>query len=301
MNRVWWYALLVLLAGSSFGLVSTIMKVGYDLGFTVQQTTDAQYVVGVVLLWVIALFHGGKHRISKKQWGVLAVIGLSGAGTSYTYYLALTNLPASLAIVLLFQFAWMVVVIDILVTRQLPSLQKWLGLVFIVIGTVLAVGLLEHSIGRFPMWAFLLGLVAGFCYAITLYMSAYVDTETSPATRSALTATIAMVAIFCVFPPTSLLHVNAWWNMSLWALFAGLFAQVVPLSFMLIAIPHTGGRMAGVLGSIELPVAVFVAWAALGESVSPLRWLGVAMILAGIVVSEIVWNGKLLKFQRKTV
>jgi drug/metabolite transporter (DMT)-like permease len=303
VRSVWWYAFLVLLAGSSFGFVSSIMKIGYNQGFTVQQATDAQYLVGVLVLWLIALLRPGQKTFPKsmKQWLVLLVIGLSGAGTSYTYYIALTHLPASLGIVLLFQFAWMVVLIDILVTKRLPSLQKWMGLLLILAGTVFAVGLFEQSLGPFPMWAVMLGLCSGFCYAITLYVSGYADADVNPAIRSALTATIATVAIFCVFPPTSLMVSGLWHRLWPWAVVSGLFSQVIPLSLMLVAIPHTGGRMAGVLGSIELPVAVLVARVVLGEDVSWLRWMGVVMILAGIAVSELTLDVKFHKFQRKTI
>ncbi len=300
MRKVWWYAILVLLAGSSFGVVSTIMKVGYEEGFTVEQATDAQYLVGLVSLWLIALCWPGNRRIGKSQWWVLVVIALSAAGTSYTYYLALTHLPASLGIVLLFQFTWMVVLIDILVTKQWPPLQKWIGLALICIGTVLAVGLFEQSIGRFSPWAVVCGLLSGLCYAITLYVSGYADPNTNPAFRSALTSTISTAAIFTVFHPTSLLQAGLWHRLWPWALVSGLFAQVIPLSLMLIAIPHTGGRMAGILGSIELPVAVLSAAVILHEDVSPLRWGGVVMILAGIVVSEMEWNRRSARLQRNT-
>jgi drug/metabolite transporter (DMT)-like permease len=300
VRKVWWYAFLVLLAGSSYGIVSTIMKVGYDQGFTVEQATDAQYLVGVVFLWIIALLWPGNRRIAKSQWWVLVVIALTSAGSTYAYYLALTHLPASLGIVLLFQFTWMVVLIDILVTKQWPPLQKWLGLAFICSGTVLAVGLFDQSISRFSMWAVLCGLLSGLGYAITLYVSGYADPGTNPAFRSALTATIAAAAIFTVFHPTSLLQPGLWHRLWPWALISGLFAQVIPLSLMLIAIPHTGGRMAGVLGSIELPVAVMSAAVFLHEDVSPLRWAGVVMILAGIVVSELDWERRLVEVQRDT-
>jgi drug/metabolite transporter (DMT)-like permease len=300
VRKVWWYALLVLLAGSSYGFVSTIMKIGYDEGFTVEQATDAQYLVGLVCLWIIALLWPGNRRIAKSQWWVLAVVGLTSAGTSYTYFLALTHLPASLAIVLLFQFTWMVVLIDILVTKQWPPLQKWLGLLLICAGTVLAVGLFEQSIGRFAPWAVVCGLLSGLCYAISLYVSGYADPNTNPAFRSALTATVATVAIFTVFHPTSLLQPGLWHRLWPWALVSGLFAQVIPLSLMLIAIPHTGGRMAGVLGSIELPVAVLSAAVFLHEPVSLLRWVGVVMILAGIVVSELDWERRSVEVRRDT-
>ena len=288
MKRTPWYALLMLLAGSSYGLVSTLMKSSYNHGFVVADVTNAQYLFAVLTLWPIALFWRRKKRISQKQWALLAVIGLAGAGTSFTYYLSLTQLPASLGIVLLFQFAWMVLLIDIAVTRRIPTLEKWIGVAMIVVGTLLAVGLFASHLGQVPMGAVALGLCSAVFYALTLYLSEFVDPDSSPALRSALTVTISGIAMVAVFSPVHLYTVSLWHGLWKWGLLVALFSQTFPVLLMYIAIPRIGGRMAGVLGSIELPVAVLVAHLALGEVVSLVRWFGVVLILAGIAVSELV-------------
>jgi drug/metabolite transporter (DMT)-like permease len=300
-GEVPWFALLVLLAGSSFGLVSTVMKFAYRYGFTVQDVTDGQYLIAAVLLWGITLVWPRGKRVTNQQWLLLGALGLAGAGTSYAYYRALTLLPASLAIVLLFQFSWIVLLMDILVTRRLPSLQKWLGVVMITVGTILAVGLLQGGLGSFPLWAVGLGVLSALFYSCTLYLSAYVKTESSPALRSAITVTVSTIAICCIFPPSSSMVHALPRGLWVWGLLAALFSQVIPNLLMLIAIPRTGGRMAGVLGSIELPVAVLVAHVMLNEVISLAQWIGVILILAGIFVSE--WNFHFVstKFQRKTV
>jgi drug/metabolite transporter (DMT)-like permease len=301
VSKVPWFAFLVLLAGSSFGLVSTVMKSAYEHGFNVQEVTDGQYVFATLLLWMLVALWPRGTRIPRRQWFLLFALGIAGAGTSYTYYRSLTLLPASLAIVLLFQFAWIVMLMDILVTRRLPTAQKWVGVIMITMGTVLAVGLLEGHLGHFPWWAIFLGLLSAVFYAATLYLSGYVDTGSSPALRSAVTVSVSGIAICCIFPPSiGMVHALAG-GLWLWVLLSALFSQVIPQLLMLIAIPHTGGRMAGVLGSIELPVAVLVARIVLGETVSTAQWCGVALIMLGIVVSE--WNLRFVsvKSRRKSV
>ncbi|MBX6353721.1 MAG: DMT family transporter [Thermoflavifilum sp.] len=285
------YALLVLLAGCSYGVVSPLMKHAYAAGLSTPQVTMAQYGLAAILLWIIAVARGVRLRIPARQWAVLAALGVTGAVTSYFYYWSLSALPASLGIVLLFQFAWIVLVIDIAVRRTLPPLAKWVGVVLIVAGTVLAVGgpraLLPATAGAatsLPVWAVLAGLLAAVGYAGTLYLSGYADPALPAPTRAALVTTIAAVLVGVAFPPLQM----PWHSAGLW-LWGGLVAlasQVVPTMVLMLGVPHVGGRMAGVLGSIELPVAVFVAWAWLGEVVGPLRWLGVILILLGIVISE---------------
>ncbi|MCL6454151.1 MAG: EamA family transporter [Alicyclobacillus sp.] len=331
------YALLVLLAGACYGLISPILKIAYAHGFSAAEATDAQYLIGTAGLWLLVpmghrltgvrLLRRARARQSRsaagmrsptgsnpasvggrtqsqptrprgwRQWSLLTLIGLAGAGTSYTYYNALRYLPASLAIVLLFQFTWMVVVMDILVTRRWPGLQRTVGTAVIVLGTFLAVGVFGQSLHGFPAWTLLFGLLAALCYALTLYLSAFVDPATSPYIRSASMVSIGTAAILCAFPPVflfqrALWHVHTALELLLWGFLMALLSQILPPILMMVAIPKTGGRMAGVLGSIELPVAVVSAWLILGEHVAPLRWLGVALILAGIVCSEWPRSGR---------
>lgn len=282
------YMFLMLLAGCCYGVVSPLMKLAYRAGFDVQDVTDAQYGIAFVLMWVIALFRLRRWRIPRRQWKFLILIGLASAGVSYTYYVALTKLPASLGIVLLFQFTWMVMVIDIIVTRSWPGIEKWIGLAIILVGTFFAVGLIGQPVGHFPLWAFILGLIAGFCYAAFLYLSSYVTDEASPMIRSAVSITISVAVISVIFPPTYLTSGVLWQGLWFWGGLVALFGQVGPMLLVLLASPKIGGRMAGVLGAVELPVAVVSARLLVGEHVHVLHWLGVVLILAGIMISELV-------------
>lgn len=276
----------MLLAGSCFGIVSPLMKIAYAHGFSAEDMSNAQYLLAVITLWPLAALWPRGRRVGGKQWLILLILGIAGAGTSFTYYLSLTKLPASLAIVLLFQFSWIVLVMDSLVLRKLPSLEKLLGIAIIVVGTVLAVGLTGLQLSAVSVGAVLLGLMSSVFYSLTLYLSASVDATTSPALRSAITVTISGIAIIPFFPPAHLYQVSLWHGAWWWGLWIALFSQTIPMILMYISTPRIGGRMAGVLGSIELPVAVLAARIMLGEAVAASRWFGVMLILLGIVVSE---------------
>lgn len=283
------YSILILLAGTSYGVGSSVLKTAYAHGFNVQDVTFAQFLIAAIMMWGLRAVTGRrKRRIAPAQWILLGSLGLVGAGTSFTYYESLTRLPASVGIVLLFQFAWIVLVIDIVVQRRLPSLERWIGMALIVAGTILAVKLIGSPLPPVPIWAILLGLLSAVAYSLTLYLSGYTDAQTSPFTRAALIISFSAVIILIPFHhhPHFLItmHRGLWF----WGSAMALTAQVIPMLLMIIAIPRTGGRVAGVLGSVELPVAVLVARAWLGESVSGVQWLGIFLILGGIVVSELV-------------
>ncbi|MCL6488246.1 MAG: DMT family transporter [Alicyclobacillus mali] len=282
------YAIMMLCAAAMYGLVSPVLRIAYAAGLDPATATDAQYAIAAVCLWLVAMVrHRGK-RIDRCQWMLILLIGLMNALFCYTYYRALAVLPASLAIVFMFQFVWMATLIDAVWHRRWPGPAKWLGLLFILGGTVLAVGATGAAWKDVPVGAALLGLGAALAYAINLTVSAQNDPAVSPELRSALVITVAGIAVLSVFPPGAFVHhLAARPPITLfWGFWIALLSQVLPTLFALIAIPRIGGRMAAVLGTLELPVAVVGAWLMNGDHVSPLRWLGVLLILAGMVISE---------------
>ncbi|ASS76722.1 hypothetical protein CIG75_18450 [Tumebacillus algifaecis] len=287
MSRMW-AILFVLIGGASYGLISPVVKKAYEAGYTPGDVTSSQYFMAASLLLVIAAFQF-RHVKQLKLRDVLlfGFLGLLSSCTSVFYYLSLSDLPASLAIVLLFQFAWIVMLIDFVMTRKKPNRAKWAAIVLILAGTVFAVDLWHTEWSGVSMSGILLGLLSSVTYSMFLYFTSYVRPGTSPWVNSAIISVAATVAVFFVFPPTFLWNGTLWDGLWVWALIIGALGQVIPPVFFNIGIPKVGGSLAGVLGSIELPVAVVAAFFLLREHVVGVQWVGIVMILLGIVVSEL--------------
>lgn len=99
------YPLIVLLGACSYGVLSSIMKVGMKDGFTVPQMLGGQYIFGWTFLLISVLLLSRK-RVAMRQWLSLLAVGIPMSGTSVFYGWAVERLPASIAVVLLFQFTW---------------------------------------------------------------------------------------------------------------------------------------------------------------------------------------------------
>lgn len=287
MNR-WMAVLFVLIGGASYGLISPIVKMAYEAGFTPSDVTSSQYVMATVVLWLFALTRLSHfRRLTLRSLGLLIGLGLLSTGTSVFYYVSLSDLPASLGIVLLFQFAWVVMLIDYLVTRTKPTPAKWTALALVLIGTVCAVDLFAADWSEVSATGLILGFLSSITYSLFLYFYSYVKTDVSPWVNASVIGTASTVAVFFVFPPTFLWNGTLGEGLWIWALIIGALGQVIPQVFFNIGIPKVGGALAGVLGSIELPVAVVAAALILGEAVFPVQWAGILLILLGITVSEI--------------
>lgn len=286
MGGPWVPITMMIGAACSYGVISTVLKLAYRHGFLTVEVTSAQYDIACVMVWLVAACWRSNKTVRGRQLPLLACIGLLGAGTSYAYYFALTRLPASLAIVLLFQFTWMVPVMDMIVHRHWLRRRQTAGVVLILVGTVLAVGLGRHGSSGFSLWGVMLGLASGLCYGLQLFLAGYMDDESSPALQSALMVTTSAIVATAVSWPKWIWNGRLWHGLWLWGGLAALFAQVIPMLLIAMSIPRIGGRMAGVFGAAELPTAVVFAAVLLGERVTAEQWAGSAIILLGIVVSE---------------
>ncbi len=281
------YALLVLLGGASYGCVSAIVKIAYGHGFAANAVTLGQFYFAVLILWMMILLFARHHlsTISRKDWIHVVLLGVFAAGTAVFYYISLYMLPAWLAMILLFQFSWMTFVIDFAITRQKPTRLQMISIITIVVGTLLAVGI-TGTIHQHITWlGIAFGLLSGLSYALFLYVNGMVNTATSPLFRTALITTVSTILVTVFEHPSTAVFVSMG-HMWGYGIAIGLLSQAVPTLLFSIGIPRIGGGAAAILGSIELPVAIVLAVWILHESVSVSTWIGVVLILAGIVFGE---------------
>lgn len=231
------YIFIVFIGAASYGILSTFVKIGYSYGFHVGEITGSQMFIGMTCLWLIAILAGRKKGQKLKQLQPRKLLTLLGVGsltglTGILYYSALSFIPASLAIVLLFQFTWIGILIEWIFGKQKPSKKTWIALGIIFVGTLLSANVFSNSGAHWPLTGLLLGLGAACSFAFFIFASGRVETQISPWNRSALMITGAVLLTFVIFPPT--FFVSSAWGEGLWwialilALFGAGLAQPNP-------------------------------------------------------------------------
>lgn len=283
--------LLVLLGGASYGILSPLVKMAYQAGYSAGDVTSSQFTAAALILWLAAAGHIQQlRRLRARDWGILLLIGLLSAGTTLSYYFSLTGLPASLAIVLLFQFTWITLLLEILFTRRMPPFYHWVALLFILLGTVFAVNLWHADWQQVSRQGIMLALLAAFAYALFLHVNSYIPSQTPAILNSAIMVSAAALAVYLFFPPVFLGNGEIQRGLWVWALLIGSFGQVFPPILFTLGIPRIGGALAAILGAIELPVGVVAAFILLREPVVLVQWLGILLILGGMALTR--WQGK---------
>jgi drug/metabolite transporter (DMT)-like permease len=284
--KTWQYALLVFIGGCCYGALSTFVKLAYSAGFTVSEVTGSQFLLGTLMIWMVALF-SKKKKLSLSKIGKLLISGIPLGLTGVFYYHSLQTLHASLAIIFLFQFVWIGTLFEWLFYKITPTMGKVVSIGILIIGSILAAGIISEGGGEFTWQGTVWGLFSALTYSTFIFLSSTVEKDTPPVQKSALFTTGGLITVLILFPPTELLNLPVFMGVAPYGLYLGLLGVALPPLLFSIGMPHIGPGLGTILTASELPVAVILSSLVIAEHVSLSQWLGVALILGGIVVGNV--------------
>lgn len=285
--------LLVFFGACSFGILSTFVKLAYHDGYNLGDVTGAQAFFGAVILWILFFFQSRTAKYKAKPiqlitpWWKMILAGTCTGMVSIFYYQCVKLVPNSVAIILLMQFIWMSILLELIIFKKKPSTLQFFAILLVLGGTVLASGMLETNIETLNIKGIGFGLLAAISYAGFLMLSGRIGTEYPALKKSALMITGACILIFILFPPEFLYNGALSRSLLKWGLIIAVFGTVIPPLFYAEGVPKIGTALSSILSAAELPVAVMMAGFVLQEQVSLLRWIGVCVILSAMVLPNL--------------
>lgn len=281
---------LVGLGATSYGMLATFVKLAYQEQFTTAEVTIAQFTYGIIGILIINAFQklNSKQVIEKaspKNIMQLMIAGTSLGMTSVFYYLCVRYINVSIAIVLLMQTVWMGVLLEMLLEKKLPSLQKIVAVVIVLIGTVMATNILKNTINidwRGIFW----GLLAAASFTTTMFTANRIAIGISSAQRSLymLLGGAVIVVAFAFFTKTTPFNFNIFLK---WGIFLALFGTIIPPILLNLGFPITGIGLGSIVSALELPVSVMMAFFILNENVIVSQWFGIVLIILAIVIMNV--------------
>ncbi|MEL3971521.1 DMT family transporter [Rossellomorea oryzaecorticis] len=281
-------SLSVLVGASSYGIHASIVKLGFAEGYTVTEVTGIQYLFGLLMLLTAFLFTK-KVKLSFKQVLSLLGIGILLAMTGIFYGLSLSKVPATIAVVMLFQFTWLGLLIEALHLKKWPSNKKLVSVVFLWMGTLLAGGL--ASSGGFN-WTgniagILYGFAAAFTFALFLFLSGKVARGVPIIQKSLMITFGGLLVVFLAFQPSFIREPVRLIEMGEFGLAVAIVGTIFPVVFLAIGSPHLDSSITTILGAAELPAAIVSAMLILNEHVTAMQMAGMILILIGIAIPQI--------------
>ena len=285
--------LLSALGAAGFATKGVFAKFLYAAGWQFESVLIVRALLALPIVWAWALWRVGARPLLRAP--PRAILGAATAGMLCFYcgtlldFYALTLIAASIERVLLFCYPSMVVVLFSAIYREWPARRvvgalalTYLGILMVVTG--LDLGVLRGNLAG-------AGLVLACALTTAIYYVAS-DRWTHAVGSIAFTLYALTAAALCLAAHGLARHASAAivWNPRTAWLMAGLvvFATVLPMLAMAEGVMRAGVQRAAIVSSVGPPTTILLAAWLLGEQLSTPQWLGVAAIVAGIIVLEVV-------------
>lgn len=298
MNK---YIIITALGALSFGMLSSFAKIAYTQGYSPGEITLAQAFLGTLILWSIVFFRRIKNKQQPKLNWKLLLAGTTMGSSAYTYYLSVSYIPASLAIVLLMQITWLSILVEWVVFKKKPNSIEIFSAIFIIFGTVLAGNLLDLNSFNISITGVLLSLLSAILYTLYIVFTSKIGKETPMFEKSALMTSGSAVIIFLINFESITTSTHLDFGLLQWGTFLAIFGTVIPPICFTVGMPKIGAGLSSVLLTLELPAAVFCAHIILGEKVTFMQIVGIAIMLGAIIYLNISKARKEKAIQKQTV
>lgn len=278
------YISMVLLGGIMYGTMSSLVKLAYQRGFNAAELSFWQAFLAVLLLGLCALLlrKTEKGNIQNKDVLPLILIGCAIGLTNFLYYESVQYISASLAIVILMQFTWLGLLLEWIVFKRKASRLAMLTVFFILIGTIMAGGVLEMTGWTFSAKGTLLALSASLTYAVYIIANGRCGKTVRWQSKSMTIMVGSSTCIFLINSQTILSGDYLCSEFAGWAVVLAIIGTTVPTALFAAGISKIGAGISSILMTVELPVAVLCARIILHERISPLQSAGIIIMLASI-------------------
>jgi drug/metabolite transporter (DMT)-like permease len=246
------------------------------------------------LFWAFALRRDGWTVIRSTPASAIAAAAAVGALCYYAGalldFMALTMIDASIERVLIFSYPAMVVLFTALRDRQPPPRRVLAAAALTYLGIFFTMGGFDLTELRANLFGAVLVLGSALSYAVYFLVSEKYTRELgSPRfTLFAMTAAAACLIPHFIFTRDAAAELAAI-TPAAWLLLAliSVLCMFLPALLQAEGVRRIGAQRGAVLSTVGPPTTVLLAWALLGERLGGWQWLGIALIVGGILALDL--------------
>lgn len=292
--------------GSIYGIVAAVCYGTNPLGalFLYEQGINANSVlfyrfsIAAVILAGLMLVQKKAFAVTKKELGLLAVLGVMFAISSLSLFFSFNYMDAGVACTILFVYPVMVAVIMAVFFKEKLSLITALSIVLALGG----IGLLYKggSGGALSTFGVFLVMLSSLSYAL------YIVVVNKSSLRMSSVKLSFYVLLFCMltivvhsfFNGDNRLQLLTTWSMWGYALLLALVPTVISLVFMVLAVHAIGSTPTAIMGALEPLTAVIIGITIFGELLTLRLAIGIFLILTAVIL---IIAGKSFSFRTITI
>lgn len=254
----------------------------YQAGATVPTLLFLRFLFAAALFFLLLFVKKEMIRPTKLQ--LLALFGLGGVLytlQSFSFFSAVSYIPASLAALLLYTFPIFVAILAYVIDKERLTKQTVISILLSIAGLTLVLG---TSFGKVNMWGIILALGAAVFYSFYIILGNRVVKGLPAQTTSAFVSMFAALSVFAVVSTNGGLQLT--FGLQGWLAVIGivLFSTVLAIGCFFRGLQLIGSTKASILSMVEPVVTISCSAILLHERLTWLQAFGGMIVLLGAVL-----------------
>lgn len=287
-RTAFWQSGLTLVALATFAMAfkGIFARLVYQHGVSVDVLLIWRFLLAVPLFWLGGLWlnrHRPVQRLTSRQWLWCGISGLLFFFSTWCDFNAIHALGASLSRMLLYLFPALIMVIQAVLARRLPS--PWHGLIFAGAWAGIALLLLPGwQAGTVSPAGALFGLGAATCYALFLTLSQGLMRSLGSVRFNQISNSFTLVFMAVgLLPGIPVAGLTLSLPALGWMVVLVVLSTVLPYFLLFEGFNRANASEAAIVSMFGPVVTVGAALALFpDERLGPLQWLGMAVVLVSI-------------------
>jgi drug/metabolite transporter (DMT)-like permease len=278
----------VLAAGALWGCISLFVRHLTAAGLSAMDISCVRMIVGALGMFIVVLVTDRSLlRIRLRDiWLFVGTGIISVTLFNICYFICMNLSEASIAVVLLYTSPVFVMLMSALFFKEKITGRKVAALVLTFAGCVLVAGLLGGSVHLTPL-ALGVGIASGFFYATYSIFGRVALKRYDTLTITFYTFVAGTVACSIIGDvPGIVARTVAEPSLLIWEVGLGMMCTIFPYLLYTYGLSSLDPSKAAILATIEPLVGSLLGILAYGESTSPQKLAGMALILLAIVLAN---------------
>ncbi|QEK13516.1 EamA family transporter [Crassaminicella thermophila] len=291
-----------ILSAIFFGFSGLFVKLAQGSGLDSASILILQYIITIPTMWIIAfLKYKNQIKINKNDLIKLFFIGMFlQSSVSIFYYESFKYLDISIATILLFTYPIWITIFSSFFSKIKLNKVIILSVIITFLGCILVLDIL-HINTSFSLKGTLLGLGGAFFLAFSNIFLEKFENRIPPFILSTYSSTFIFLNLIIFRFPKQLLHINITKFQLINVALLVFICQIPPGILMYTAIQYIGAVKTAIIGNIEIPTAALIGYIFYKETLNPLQFIGILLVLGGIMLmqnSEYIQNKLFIYFHK---
>lgn len=267
-----------------FGSAGIFVKHGYNENFGPVDLLMLQYIIAIVILFVMCLIRYRKNmKLPKIMLKKLMVQGaIANTLMTVFFYTSFKYLDVAVTTMLLFTYPAMVALASFVLFKQKISKPKIISIIGTFLGCLLVLDIFSRG-SNLNYLGVLFAMLSAIFYA---FMNIYAEkiVEDVPGLVITFYTTLFSLIVLFIF---NFSFINKLMVVSKASVInAGclaFFCEIIPLTFLYEAIKRIGPISTSIISSLELPSSALVAFFFLNEKLSFIQIIGILLVIYCVI------------------